>query len=494
MADSGLLFDQSDWSFDLLRRTHDAIEAVALRDLGLEIYPNQIEIISAEQMLDAYSAIGMPLMYGHWSFGKHFIHHERQYSAGHSALAYEIVINSNPCVSYCLEENTMPMQALVMAHAAFGHNHFFRNNHLFRQWTDAENILDYLAYARAYIRRCEDQHGPAEVERILDAAHALMSCGVFRHRRPPPPTAREQEERARRREAEREREVHYIWSGLDRAQPGSEAESQMQERKREMHLPEENLLYFLERFSPVLQNWQREVLSITRHIAQYFYPQRQTKIMNEGCATFVHYHIMHRLHETGRIGDGAMLEVLANHTNVLTQPAFDAPHFTGLNPYAIGFAMMRDIQRICTDPTEEDREWFPYVAGCGDWRGVLKEAWSAYRDESFIQQFLSPRVIRDLRLFALTEDENQTWYRVSAIHDAAGYHRVRDTLQRANDPALTEPVIQVADVDLLGDRVLHLEHRMFDGVPLDDGNRRKTLEHCRRLWGYDVRLTSQRET
>jgi stage V sporulation protein R len=118
-----LLFEGSDWTFDALRRTHDALERIASDDLGLDVYPNQIEIISTEQMLDAYSWIGMPVMYRHWSFGKHFIQHERLYRSGARGLAFEIVINSNPCICYCLEENSMPLQALVMGHAAFGHNH-----------------------------------------------------------------------------------------------------------------------------------------------------------------------------------------------------------------------------------------------------------------------------------------------------------------------------------------------------------------------------------
>ncbi len=110
------------------------------------------------------------------------------YRAGYSALAYEIVINSNPCISYLLEENTMTMQALVIAHAAFGHNHFFKNNYLFRQWTNAEGILDYLAFAKRYIAACEERHGRDEVEAILDSAHAMMDQGVFRYRRPPRPS------------------------------------------------------------------------------------------------------------------------------------------------------------------------------------------------------------------------------------------------------------------------------------------------------------------
>ena len=141
---SALLFEDSDWSFSTIQRVHDAIEKIACGEMGLEIYPNQIEVITPEQMLDAYAATGMPIYYPHWSHGKRFVLHEMQYRKGMSGLAYEIVINSSPCISYVMEGNTMAMQTLVIAHAAFGHNHFFRNNYTFRDFTDPAGILDYL--------------------------------------------------------------------------------------------------------------------------------------------------------------------------------------------------------------------------------------------------------------------------------------------------------------------------------------------------------------
>ncbi len=143
-----LLYSDADWDFETLKHVLDAIEDIALNDLKLDVYPNQIEIISSEQMLDAYSSHGMPLMYKHWSFGKHFARDQMSYQKGYSGLAYEIVINSNPCIAYLMEENTMTMQALVMAHASFGHNHFFKNNYLFKHWTDAEAILPYLDFSK----------------------------------------------------------------------------------------------------------------------------------------------------------------------------------------------------------------------------------------------------------------------------------------------------------------------------------------------------------
>ena len=175
------LFENAEWDYDVLRKVYDAIEAIAIGEMGLDVYPNQIEVITAEQMLDAYASIGMPQMYRHWSFGKHFAREDSMYRRGHRALAYEIVINSDPCISYIMEENSMTMQTLVLAHAAFGHNHFFKNNYLFKQWTDAGAILDYLAFAKTFVSECEEHYGLEAVEAVLDSAHALMQQGISRH-------------------------------------------------------------------------------------------------------------------------------------------------------------------------------------------------------------------------------------------------------------------------------------------------------------------------
>jgi stage V sporulation protein R len=131
----------SDWTFDMIERYHEVIRETAQR-FGLDTYPNQLEIISSEQMMDAYASVGMPVNYRHWSYGKEFIATEKNYKRGQMGLAYEIVINSDPCISYLMEENTMAMQALVIAHAAYGHNSFFKGNYLFRMWTDASSIID----------------------------------------------------------------------------------------------------------------------------------------------------------------------------------------------------------------------------------------------------------------------------------------------------------------------------------------------------------------
>jgi stage V sporulation protein R len=488
---SKLLFEGADWSFPLLQTVYEAVQKIALDDLGLNVFPNQIEVISAEQMLDAYSSVGMPLMYSHWSYGKRFVRDELLYRKGYQALAYEIVINSNPCISYYMEENTMAMQTLVLAHAAFGHNHFFKNNYLFQQWTDPNGILDYLEFAKRYVCECEERHGVAAVETILDAAHALMNQGVFRYRRASKLKLGEYESRRRERLANQALTYSDLWRTVPipaQAREPTLSEQEVAERKQRLRLPEENLLYFLEKNSPVLQDWQRELLRIVRNVAQYFYPQRQTKLMNEGCATFVHYHIVNRLYDDGLISEGALLEILHSHSNVVYQTGYDNPHHSGMNPYALGFAMMQDIQRICLRPTDEDREWFPDLAGRDDWRGALRDIWANYRDESFVRQFLSPHLIRTMKLFVLTDKSAEAAYRIDAIHDEIGYRKVRNALAQSYDISGAEPDIQVVDVDLLGDRQLILKHNVRNGVRLAEASRDQTLRHVRKLWGYEVRL------
>jgi stage V sporulation protein R len=483
------LFEGADWDFRTLQRIHDACEDIALSELGLDVYPNQIEVITAEQMLDAYSSVGMPLFYKHWSFGKHFAFHEASYRRGLMGLAYEIVINSSPCISYLMEENSATMQTLVIAHAAFGHNHFFKNNYLFKQWTDAEGILDYLEFAKSYVAQCEERHGRLAVEQTLDAAHALMSHGIDRYPGKKKLDLRAEEKRAGQRRLYEESEFNDLWRTVPSGPAKSIATLSVELRRRLLGLPQENLLYFLEKSAPRLQPWQRELLRIVRHIAQYFYPQSQTKVMNEGTATYVHYRIMTRLHEQGRISDGNFLEFLQSHTNVVFQPEFDDQRFSGFNPYALGFAIMQDIERIVTAPQDEDREWFPDIAGRNDVMGVLRDVWSNYRDESFINQFLSPRLMRHLRMFHLHDNPaERAGIKVDAIHDERGFRRVRRELAKQHDVGFIDANIEVVDVDLAGDRRLMLRHTVVKGAQLHEVDTKRVLQHLADLWTYDVSL------
>jgi stage V sporulation protein R len=468
----------SEWTFELIGAYHEAIARTARR-FGLDTYPNQLEIITAEQMMDAYASVGMPVNYRHWSFGKQFIATERNYRRGQMGLAYEIVINSDPCISYLMEENTMPMQALVIAHAAYGHNSFFKGNYLFRMWTDASSIVDYLVYARNYIAECEERYGIDNVEQLLDSCHALMDHGVDRYRRPQKLSLAQEQARRQEREVHLQHQVNDLWRTLPRT-----ADRKLEESESRFPAePQENLLYFFEKHAPLLDPWQREIVRIVRKVAQYFYPQRQTQVMNEGWATFWHYTLLNTMYEDGLLTDGFMLEFLQSHTNVVAQPAGGR-----INPYALGFAMFSDLKRICEAPTDEDRQWFPDIAG-SDWRKTIDYAMRNFKDESFIGQYLSPALMRRFRLFTVRDDDSEEDMEVAAIHDEAGYRRVREALARQYDINHREPNIQVWAVDTRGDRSLTLRHSQHAGRPLDDGAD-EVLRHVARLWGFRVRLES----
>jgi spore cortex formation protein SpoVR/YcgB (stage V sporulation) len=473
----------SDWTEESLRLYEAEISRVAQQH-GLDCYRHQIEIITAEQMMDAYASIGMPVFYHHWSFGKHFLATEKGYKRGQMGLAYEIVINSDPCIAYLMEENTLTMQALVIAHAAFGHNSFFKGNYLFRTWTSADAIIDYLVFARNYVAECEERHGQDEVEKLLDACHALMNVGVDRYKRPPKLSLAKERERQREREEYLQAHVNDLWRTLPR-QDKAPAEEQ---RRRFLPEPEENLLYFIEKNAPLLEPWQREIVRIVRKVAQYFYPQRQTQVMNEGWATFWHYTLLNTLYDEGLLSDGFMLEFLQSHCNVIYQPPYHSNWFSGINPYTLGFSMYRDLRRICEEPTDEDRDWFPEIAG-SDWHQTLDFAMRNFKDESFIAQYLSPKLMRDLRLFCVEDDDLQPKLRVAAIHDESGYLELRRLLSEQYNLGSREPDLQVWDVDFRGDRSLTVRYTPQDRRPLGD-TMETVMDHLAYLWGFAVRLES----
>ena len=473
--------EQSEWTFDLIEHAHEEIRRVA-SNFGLDTYPNQLEIITAEQMMDAYTSVGMPVSYNHWSFGKHFLSTEKSYKRGQMGLAYEIVINSSPCIAYLMEENSLTMQALVIAHAAYGHNSFFKGNYLFRAWTDADAIVDYMVFAKNYIAECEQRHGIDAVEMLLDSCHALQNYGVDRYKRPAKLSLAQENARLKEREEYAQSQVNALWRTVPRRDE-EEADVPVARFPPE---PEENLLYFIEKYAPLLEPWQREMVRITRKISQYFYPQRQTQVMNEGWATFWHYTILQELYKEGIVGDGFMMEFLQSHTNVVFQPSATSQYYNGINPYALGFAMMSDIRRICEDPTPEDREWFPAIAGT-DWRQALDFAMRNFKDESFIAQYLSPKLIRDFHFFAVLDDDRKEKLSISAIHDERGYRYVRSQLAEQYNLGNREPNIQVWQVNTRDDRALTLRHAQFQRRPLNQ-QAQEVLKHVARLWGFDVHL------
>jgi stage V sporulation protein R len=472
----------NEWTNELLEEIYETIEGIAVKEWGYDIYPNQIEIISSEGMLEAYATVGLPVMYTHWSFGKRYLSQSKQYKAGLMGLAYEIVINSNPCISYLMENNTLTMQTLVLAHAAFGHNHFFKNNYLFKQWTQPDWIIDYLGYAKRYIIKCEEKYGIDKVEALLDAVHTIDEYSVDKYNRIVKTKAQIAEDIRKRIEWE-DSQFDLLISPFQKRQ-------EIEDKERTVE-PTDNLLYFIEKQAPNLEDWQREIVRIARKVGQYFYPQRQLQLMNEGFATATHAAIVHELDERGLVDERFMLEFVDKHSAVLGQvPTGRGSPLKHLSPYKLGYSMYMDIKRRCETPTKEDEHYFPDQVG-RPYRDVWFEAVAGYKDESFITQYLSPEVVRKMQLMSLLDtDADSANYGVSGISDDESFEHVRKYLSRQYDFGSQVPQISVYDVNWTGDRTLKLRHEMQGRRPLDEDETKKVLRQAHALWGFPVSVES----
>lgn len=481
-----LITSRTDWSKPLIEEVYNHIEDVALNDLKLDVYPNQIEVISAEQMIDAYASIGLPVHYNHWSFGKAFMKDWNKYQKGQMGLAYEIVINSNPCISYLMEENNAITQTLVIAHAAFGHNHFFKNNYLYREWTEASSIVDYMIFAKDYIRKCEEMYGVDEVEMVLDAAHTISAHGVDKRKRKHKKKMTEEA-----RNAEVMKQLDEDQKNLDiiikKTTFVEEVKAVDPDLEDDLADDEENLLYFIYKRAPNMPQWKREILRIVYKIRQYFYPNGQTKTGNEGFATHTHYYIMNELEKRGIISADAQIAWLHLHSNVIYQSKWTDKWYDGFNPYALGFDVFKEIRRVCEQPTKEDEEWFPNLVG-KDWREAQKDAVANYRDESFLEQFMTPKLIRDYRLFSLRAEGDVGV--VNEISDEKGYRNIRRQLATQYNMVNYIPEINVHSAKMKKDRTLTLVYKPFMGRSLHEKYRKEVMQHIKFLWEYPVELVT----
>lgn len=492
------------------------IGTIAKEKYDLNTYPSRIEIISADQMMDAYTSIGLPISYEHWSFGKQRIIEDKKYDAG-GGLAYELVINSDPSIAYCMENNTPMMQMLVIAHACFGHNNFFKENYLFKDHTNAKTILDSTNNLKNLIRSCESQYGYEEVEKLIDACHALKLHAVSYN---PHKKGEEKDREALAREQyldrAHQRRESTIYEGLTSkgrfADAAQNHESGAQGRDGKM---EENILLYIADNAPHLPTWKREIMRGIASIQQYFYPQGQTQMMNEGWASTWHYTLLHDMADLDLVTDGMMQEFLASHAHVLSQPDFDETRpvfdkegkpvigpdgkrqrrgiYNGINPYALGFKMFKDIKRICMEPTEEDHKWFPEIAGNEDWLGTWKFARDNFKDESFIQQYLSPQVMRDFSFFTIKDDAESNHYEIGAVQDEKGFEELRSDLAAQYRRFDMIPRIGVYRYNEKTDRSLVLHHIMQEDRPIEAQNTQAVLKHLYTLWQHPVILESVNE-
>lgn len=470
------LYQGFEWDNELIETLWNTIDKIAREKFGLSYYPNPtIEIVSYDQMIYYCNNHGLPSMYDHWSFGLSYLKTSKAYQRGQHGLAYEVIINSNPLRAYLMDTNSATMQALVLAHAICGHGHFFTNNYLFKTWTIADYILPYMTFAKQYIKGCEEKYGNDVVELILDAAHSLSQFGVDKYKRPNPLKDEVVKRRYEEHKQQIENQYNELWK--DKVQKPKSLGQIKKELKRQ--LPEENLLYYIEKHSLTLKPWQKELIRIVRKIAQYFYPQYQTKFMNEGFASFIHYEIMTELYNQGYITEGSYLEFLYNHTQVCCQ------HGNEINVYAVGFAMFRDIKRICQQPDQEDIKMYPDLVG-KDYMEVIRDIVANYRDETFILQFLSPKVIKEYKLFTLYDNTECANMIIEHIHDDTDYEQLKKALSEQWSHNYYFPHIEIIKHD--SDNMLTLAYTSSDGAKLKYEEAKATLQNFIDLWGEGCEL------
>ena len=431
-------------------------------EFGLDPYPQEFEICDHNDMLGYMTYSGMPSHYPHWSYGKSFEKTKTLYDHGVSGLPYELVINSNPSLAYLMRDNTLCLQILTIAHV-YGHNDFFKNNFNFKP-TRAESTLSmFKAHAQRVRSYVEDPSiGPDGVERILDAAHAL-SMQLRRNR-------------AITRLSDAD-ERQRLWEG---AQPRPDPYRSLHARpafeapdlQRVPASPEEDLLLFISRHNPYLTEWERDLLNIVHEEACYFLPQIETKIMNEGWASYWHREIMNSL----SLPQELHLEFLVRHNQVVR------PHPGSLNPYHLGLKVWDDIVRRHDEPTPEERESAGPRGPSG--REAIFAVREVDRDMSFLRRFLNEDVMRDLDLFEYEKNDDQIV--VSKVSNADHWKEVKATLLQGVGMGST-PIIRITDADFGGTRSLHLEHE-HEGRDLQMEYAEKTLQHLHELWGRETVL------
>lgn len=434
-----------------------------VEESGLSCYPQEFEICDHEQMLGYMAYQGMPSHYPHWSYGKSFEKLKTLYDYGVSGLPYEMVINANPSLAYLMQGNSLCLQVLTIAHV-YGHNDFFKNNFMFRDTRPENTLANFKLRAdrvRSYIE--DPSIGIRPVEEILDAAHGL----AMQTRR----------NTAIRKLSRSEQEARAVADAQPPADPFERIHQRAEYRAPNLTRlplePDEDLLLFIAEHQPYLADWERDLLHIVHEEMQYFIPQIETKIMNEGWASYWHHQIMNALD----LPEELHLEFLVHHNQVIR------PHPGGLNPYHIGFMVWHDIKRRYDAEPEQ-------IARTDDsppsQDGVRKmfEVRETDRDVSFLRRFLTPELMRELDLFEYDRREDKLV--VSQVSDEEHWTTVKDSLLR-NIGMNTVPVIRITDADYRHKRVLFLQHD-YDGRELQLDYLEKTLEYAHRLWGRQVLL------
>jgi len=452
-----------------LERAVDEITEIA-KGFGLDFYPMRYEICPAD-IIYTFGAYGMPTRFSHWSFGKSFHRMKLQYDLGLSKI-YELVINSNPCYAFLLDGNSLIQNKLIVAHV-LAHCDFFKNNVRFSRTN--RDMVESMAATAERLRQYEMQYGKETVEEFLDAILAIQEhidpSLIRRHF-----SWAEDPEQARSALAAHGKHPYGDLWLLDEEERKRRESAEEEAKKRIERFPpdpEKDLLLFIEEFSPRLENWQRDVLTIMREEMLYFWPQIETKIMNEGWASYWHQRILREMDLT----EDETIEYAKLNAGVVQ------PSTTSINPYYLGLKIFEDIEERWNNPTKEEQERFGRKPGKG--REKIFEVRELDSDISFIRNYLTKDLVDKLDMYVFGRQGND-W----TITDKA-WEVVRDQLvtSRVNGGF---PYLLVQDGDYLGNGEMYLFHQ-YEGMELDVKYLEKTLPYIYKLWGKSVHMETRIE-
>ncbi|MDQ0162926.1 stage V sporulation protein R [Bacillus alveayuensis] len=436
-----------------------AIEEITevAKGLGLDFYPMRYEICPAD-IIYTFGAYGMPTRFSHWSFGKQFYKMKLQYDLGLSKI-YELVINSDPCYAFLLDTNSLVQNKLIVAHV-LAHCDFFKNNVRFSN--TKRDMVESMAATAERIKNYEHQYGKQEVERFLDAVLSIqehIDPSLLRSK-----LAWSMEDEDEEEAQKTSTPYDDLWS-LDEKK--IKEEPKRNKRKKFPPKPEKDVLLFIEEYSRELEDWQRDILTMMREEMLYFWPQLETKIMNEGWASYWHQRIMRELDLT----TDEAIEYAKLNAGVVQ------PSRTSINPYYLGLKIFEDIEERYNNPSEELKK---QGVKPGSGREKIFEVREIESDISFIRNYLTKELVlrEDMYLF---QKQGRDYKIVEKDWEA-----VRDQLvsMRVNGGF---PYITVNDGDYLRNGELYLKH-WYEGIELDIKYLEKVLPYIYQLWGRHVHM------
>tara|TARA_R100001480_G_scaffold80342_1_gene89607 strand:+ start:2235 stop:3554 length:1320 start_codon:yes stop_codon:yes gene_type:complete len=429
----------ADWSMEELQSWDNKICTLG-EGLGLDWYPIEYEICDYKEMIGHMAYTGLPTHYRHWSYGKSFDRIQTEYNLGMTGLPYEMIINSNPSISYLMTENPMPTHILTMAHCV-GHSDFFKNNRMFSE-TGADTAIDrFKAAAKRVKKYMEDPNiGVEKVEKILDACHSI------KYQVPRTPGIK--------RRSHKELKKYYTKLMI-------EDESGRWANKFDINKiplePDTNLLGFLATHNKMLQDWERDLIHIVEKESLYFIPQACTKIMNEGWACMIHEKIVHAL----GLSDEYILSFIRLHNQVVR------PHLGRINPYHLGFTIFKYIEKHM---------------GFAECLRVRE----THSDETFIKTYLNEDLCKELNLFTYSFHNREGYNKITEVSSEDTWRTIRDDLIKSVG-LNSVPVVMVKELTPEGVLVLEHEH---DGRDLELSQANKVFEHINDLWYGEVRFTT----